>query len=66
MVESSYDTVSDVRRGADVPLPEISENDSFILLKLDDDAEGARVTLYNVSTSEALDALMGLVMAIGT
>lgn len=57
-----YDTISDVRRGADVPLPTITEDESFVLMKVEGD--DVRVSLYNLSPSEALDALMGTVMAL--
>lgn len=63
MPESSYNTVSDVRRGDAVSLPLLAEEDKFVLLKMED-GENARVTLYNLTQSEAIDALMGVVMAL--
>ena len=63
MAESVYNTVSDVRQGADVVLPTITEDDNFVLIKFEGE-DDARVTLYNVSPAEALDALMGVAMAL--
>lgn len=62
---SSYNTVSDVRQGAAVTLPTLTEDDSFVVIKVGQDFEDARVTLYNLTPAEAIDALMGVVMAIG-
>lgn len=59
----AYDTVSDVRRGTAVQLPTLSENEAFVLIKVSE--EGGAVTLYNLTPQEAIDALMGVVMAIG-
>ena len=57
-----YDTISDVRHGDEVTLPTISADEKLIILKVNE--EDATVTLYNLTNSEALDALMGLVMAL--
>lgn len=64
MAESTYDTVSDVRRGADVQVPGLTEDDQFVVVKVIEGDE-VTVTLFNLQPQEALDALMGVVMAIG-
>jgi hypothetical protein len=64
LVESTYDTISDVRRGAEVKLPILEQRDNFVLLRLDDETDSVDITLYNVSVNEAIDALMGALMAI--
>ena len=62
MAEEAYDTISDVRHGAAVDLPTLSADESFVLLK--SDGENVGVTLYNLTPSEAVDVLMGVVMAL--
>lgn len=58
-----YNTINDVRRGTDVPLPKLDREEQFVLLKVNEDGTST-VTLFNLTPSAALDALMGVAMAL--
>lgn len=57
-----YDTISDVRVGAAVELPVVTDSESFVLLRIVNDE--VNVTMFNLTREEALDALMGTVMGL--
>lgn len=61
------ENVSNIQEGeANVPIPELTKSDRFILLKVNEDADTMDVTLYQVSPDEAIHALLSIAQAVAS